>query len=75
MQQYQFSDVNPKLATACRSPADAEPEMVNDNTYMQAADIGSSGILLLAIVAGFRPFDGERSSVDIEVKDSAFMTP
>jgi serine/threonine protein kinase len=55
----QFSDINPKLSTACESPTYTVPEMVNGNTYTQAADIWSAGILLFAIVAGHLPFDDD----------------
>jgi serine/threonine protein kinase len=77
----QFSDVNPKLSTACGSPAYAAPEMVKGNTYTQAADIWSAGILLFAIVAGHLPFDDDniqrllQKIVYTEVRYPAFMTP
>jgi serine/threonine protein kinase len=77
----QFSDVNPKLSTACGSPAYAAPEMVKGNAYTVTADIWSSGILLFAIVAGYLPFDDEniqrllQKIVYTEAKYPQFMTP
>jgi serine/threonine protein kinase len=76
----QFSDVNPNLSTTCGSPAYAAPEMVKGNTYTQAADIWSAGILLFAIVAGHLPFDDDniqrllQKIVYTEVRYPAFMT-
>jgi serine/threonine protein kinase len=54
-----FSDINPKLSTACGSPAYAAPEMVRGNPYTQTADIWSAGILLFAICVGHLPFDDD----------------
>jgi serine/threonine protein kinase len=77
----QFTDVNPKLSTACGSPAYAAPEMVKGNAYTQAADIWSAGVLLFAIVAGYLPFDDDniqrllQKIVYTEVKYPAFMSP
>jgi serine/threonine protein kinase len=77
----QFTDVNPKLNTACGSPAYAAPEMVKGNAYTQAADIWSSGILLFAIVSGYLPFDDDniqrllQKIVYTEVKYPAFLSP
>ncbi|OHT10126.1 SNF1-related protein kinase catalytic subunit alpha KIN11 [Tritrichomonas foetus] len=52
-----FTLANPKLSTACGSPAYAAPEMIKGQQYTNAADIWSSGILLYSMVAGKLPFD------------------
>ncbi|OHT13671.1 CAMK family protein kinase [Tritrichomonas foetus] len=52
-----FSQQNPKLNTACGSPAYAAPEMIKGQPYTNAADIWSSGILLFSMVAGQLPYD------------------
>jgi serine/threonine protein kinase len=77
----QFTDIHPRLSTACGSPAYASPEMVRGNTYTQVADIWSAGILLYGIVAGFLPFDDDdlqillQKIVYTETHFPAFMTP
>jgi serine/threonine protein kinase len=55
--------------------------MVKANTYTQAADIWSAGILLFAIVAGHLPFDDDniqrllQKIVYTEVRYPSFMAP
>lgn len=55
----QFTELDPKLSTACGSPAYAAPEMIKGNQYTTSADIWSAGILLYAIVAGNLPYDDD----------------
>ncbi|KAH0794765.1 CAMK family protein kinase [Histomonas meleagridis] len=52
-----FSEDNPKLKTACGSPAYVAPEMIEGREYTQTTDIWATGILLYAIVVGYLPFD------------------
>jgi hypothetical protein len=51
-----FSEAAPHLKTPVGSPAYAAPEMVVGNSYTQAADVWSLGVLLYAIVVGYLPF-------------------
>jgi serine/threonine protein kinase len=77
----QFTDINPRLSTACGSPAYAAPEMVRGNTYTVMADIWSLGVLLFAICSGYLPFDDEniqkllQKIVYYEVRYPKFLSP
>jgi serine/threonine protein kinase len=53
---HAFTQADPKLHTACGSPAYAAPEMIVGQPYTKAADVWSAGVLLYAMVAGELPF-------------------
>ena len=57
-----FTKENPKLSTACGSPAYASPEMIKGQKYTKAADIWSAGVLLYSMVAGHLPFDDKNTN-------------
>jgi carbon catabolite-derepressing protein kinase len=52
---HAFTQNNPRLHTACGSPAYAAPEMIVGHSYTKAADIWSAGITLFVLLAGKVP--------------------
>jgi serine/threonine protein kinase len=77
----QFTTMNPQLNTACGSPPYAPPEMIKGQSYTQAADIWSSGILLYAMVTASLPFDDDdmsalfRKIVSQDIVYPAYLSP
>jgi serine/threonine protein kinase len=77
----QFTTSNPHLNSACGSPPYAPPEMIKGQSYTQAADIWSAGILLYSMATGSLPFEADslqgllRKIVTQEVVYPGFLSP